>query len=896
MHRYLEKNPLYIEQILDIIGIEWKTNEYGYVIDDLYGTGYIANIYQDSAVYKDIREINVKRFSDVLKELYPEILIELTKDMNVDKSDSIRETFNNSKSEISKPKSVTKPTTELDEININIDIGKALLIAQTGSGKTRFIKEQVLKRRKKVIMLEPLSVQVAQEEQAYRRERWPVKAAFLYMDSETKDLKNANLIFATYDQIEKIQEKVNMDEYILVIDEAHELILALRYRYKALKQLWNVLKRRKQYLLMTATNYNLYLERFVDHVYKLKCRKKQNRYYTFAESKKSKPIETLVTNVIEIYKSEISKPKSEILNTNTKQLIYIDSKDKLFKLRKTLIEHGINTNDITIITSDNKDNARTIIEEYKLEKKITLTTRVLSAGFHLFNEGTIYYHMIPSEPNIMIQELNRVREYSDVKQLNNTVYAIIYVKPYKKQRKITINHWIRDYKSLTNFEYNAKQLLDKYKKQRKTISHLTDRAYYNLLFNDAWKHLIIHDKYNRYYVNSKELLSEILNNEGFQYIDLNSIGLQEVAHTELIDEETVTEEELIDMFNDYRKMIESMEYKEAKEQLDKLKGINKALFGLALRIHNYRHVIEGKRGYEQKLENWIKQKKFRNANDSLTKMIDKYAIENLDKISGKDRAIIEVKFKGVFEDLKKVLNETTMRYNKDDIYNIKTMYKIDNKHWNAILKRIGLKYNDKIKKYTVVDKRRLLQFLDKEQEYITVNDTLKQVLSVNKTTYSKEELYKIKEEFGISKHKWSNLLKEIGLKYRATKKQYKVVDMDKFKVFLENNEVEIETEIEQNNNDIVADYEIFEVNEPIPINRLRDKITDLRRKAKKKILLRFNDMRYLVQLLNKYNKYIVDSLADKVEYPELTDNIQKDMSNLNLTVDEVLTLMRKLMG
>lgn len=390
--------------VLNELGIDYKVEKNRVRLTVGSGCGYsYSYIFLNECIYLDLKTGEVDHAIQRLYRLYkPEM------EALFDKLFQSTNTFN---VELKSP----KPTIVdgVEEIGDKLLDGKVLLIAQTGSGKTRTIK-QLAKQGKKILLLVPLAVQVLQEEKSYLSNptNYP-KSAFFCQGSKCRDLSGTTFIVATYNQLENIRKRIDLSGWYVVIDEAHNLITSLTYRKSVLTHLWRLMNSRDQYLLMTATPHFLYLERFVDKVYKVRVKPKKNRYFTVISDSK---YQTVIDNIRKLSKHPY------------KQFLYIDNKQTLYAL-KTILNFDCNgLVNVEVTTSEKRDSAHCIIDRKQTDYDVLLTTRVLSEGFHIIQEGKFVYHVIPSDINVMVQKINRVREYNEKgEELDNWVFVVLYV-------------------------------------------------------------------------------------------------------------------------------------------------------------------------------------------------------------------------------------------------------------------------------------------------------------------------------------------------------------------------------------------------------------------------------------------------------------------------------------
>lgn len=644
----LEYNLL--EYFLKFLQIDYTEKEktfnlYSVITED--GQNPDAYVFKDTLVYYDFHNNKGYNFIYLAYMLYKNKVIEFynqCKKIENDLEDNYT-TIDN--------------TIEIDSINEIKDKlleGKKCLIAQTGAGKSKTIKE-LAQQGNKIIMLEPLTIQVLQEDKLNQN----FVACFCEGAVNTKITPNTTLIVCTYDKFKDVIKEVNLDEWKIVIDEAHELICALSYRKLVIEFIWEILEKRHQYLLMTATNYLLFLNDYVDVCYKVKPKEKKNR--SFYHIKTNNILKQIVENVLLNY------------NNNVTQFVYIDNRNDLRKIFNTLLENGVDFNDISIINADNKIyDAKDIINEMKTKKKIYLSTRVLSAGFHIITNEKYLYHIVPNDINVLIQETNRVRENN-----NNEVILFIYHNRRKKHENINFNfEWRQSYHRKTKFIEKIKKKLDEYKEIRKKEYLDGNWNLYNATQKEYWirylvyKQLIIKASKNINYI------TQALKNEGFKECDI--INME--SYKSLIAVDTSTE---------YDELFEEFLYNDAKISENDNK-VKKEIFYIVNKIKKYPEVFtdEDIETYKTKIRNG----QIRAVKISITKKINQYAIENLNDVGGKTKAIIESKFNAVNNILQKKYTVS-----KKVIKKLMEEYNITNIEMNILLKNNGFKWDKSKKRY-----------------------------------------------------------------------------------------------------------------------------------------------------------------------------------------------------
>ena len=651
LQKLLKENNL-IEHYLEHLGLNYrvvdnkKINLYSMITDD--GANPDAYVFTDKLVYWDFHNNKGYNFVYITYILFEEKVLnflsihDFIKKEEVECDDVCRD--------VDKHKII-------DDVKDKLLEGKKLLISSTGSGKTHTIK-QLAKEGNKIIMIEPLTVQVLQEDKNIES-----YISCFCEGSKHKEIRdNTNLIFCTYDKLREVIGLIDLNEWKLVIDEAHELICALSYRRKVLNFLWNIIKNRKQYLFMTATNNLLFLEDFVDETYIIESKKKKNRF--FYNIKTNKVINQIVDNVINLYPNEVV------------QFVYIDSKKNLKKIYNNLMELGVKYEDITIVNSTNKiTDARDIIEGMKTTKKIYLTTRVLSAGFHIMSKETFIYHIVPNDINVMIQETNRVRENEE-----NTVLLYIYHNVRKKHMDI-------DYDKEWSILYKIKKkFIDKINEEINNTNNGGDKEYlennWNLLHatkNDYWIRYLVYSQLCPIASRDINYIIKTLVKEGFEDVSTK------VFSTDLCLEE-------IEVITDYDVFFDEFMKDEIKISPTENNKMKVEIYYITQKIKKYREVF--KEDDINNYKNKIKEGKISNVKSSISQKINLYAIENVEVVGKKTKAIMNTKIKELFELLKdkKSIGKSVLEKKCRNL-------NINKAEMSVILKKLGFVYNKNKKRY-----------------------------------------------------------------------------------------------------------------------------------------------------------------------------------------------------
>ena len=128
--------------------------------------------------------------------------------------------------------------------NITLDLSKnSIIVSPTGSGKSYYIGNKLTEKRVMVVPTQALVKQFANE----------YNASAFYADEKTLD--NKNFIVTTYKSFNNLCKLIKTNEYVLFIDEAHNLTSSASYNFllKDLNAVIDLVDTFKAYHLLTAT-------------------------------------------------------------------------------------------------------------------------------------------------------------------------------------------------------------------------------------------------------------------------------------------------------------------------------------------------------------------------------------------------------------------------------------------------------------------------------------------------------------------------------------------------------------------------------------------------------------------------------------------------------------------
>ncbi len=175
----------------------------------------------------------------------------------------------------------------LEKIN---EHSKIIITAPTGIGKTEIFYQ--LAKQKKIKMILALAY-TSQVEQG--KEKYNIDGVLQGLCSTDSKVPVNGSIFMTYDKAAIVEARINPSEYIMIIDEAHNLVNQYNFRNEALKDLKRLAAQCKAIVYITATpeyiNFN-----DIDLTIKIKHEKAQIKYANVV--KYNKIAKVVVSNVL----------------------------------------------------------------------------------------------------------------------------------------------------------------------------------------------------------------------------------------------------------------------------------------------------------------------------------------------------------------------------------------------------------------------------------------------------------------------------------------------------------------------------------------------------------------------------------------------------------------------
>ena len=274
-----------------------------------------------------------------------------------------------------------------------------LLIAPPNSGKSHFYLNQP-----NTILLTPTSI--------LRDDLCSNNESSSKIVAEEDIMLDQLIYIGNYDAINKISHsKLNLKDYTLVIDEAHELFFSAHpnFRHRTVRKLVNSLGRFKNFVLLTGTPFQFDL-----------CAEKFETYYFTKTANRSPKLEIVSTL------TPLETMAKEILETQGKQICFINDKSLIAKVSKLIKDEQPERN-VLVFTSETKTEVeqQLVLQSNQLEEKtVVLGTQMILEGIS-FRDNDIthlrFYQPIIAE--YIAQFSFRPRDE------NNPPLMVMYTKP-----------------------------------------------------------------------------------------------------------------------------------------------------------------------------------------------------------------------------------------------------------------------------------------------------------------------------------------------------------------------------------------------------------------------------------------------------------------------------------
>lgn len=252
---------------------------------------------------------------------------------------------------------------------------KIIVTAPTGVGKTSLFYELAKENQIKMILALSYTSQVLQGKTAYT-----IPGVLTGMCEDDSEVPQDGSIFMTYDKSAIVNGEINASEYIMVIDEAHNLVNHSDFRGKALHGLQQLSRQCKAVVYMTAT------PEFINDT---------DIDLTIKIEQENLPLENI--SVCKYHENATSKVVDALINQHKPgkiDVIYRRSKKQLYQMEKLLQARSIETH---VIHSNIKNESEVYqnLSKYQnlspgtifKEGGVLLTTNLIIDGINILDQN-----------------------------------------------------------------------------------------------------------------------------------------------------------------------------------------------------------------------------------------------------------------------------------------------------------------------------------------------------------------------------------------------------------------------------------------------------------------------------------------------------------------------------
>jgi Type III restriction enzyme, res subunit len=375
------------------LGLTMTEKTHSYEVE-LYKQKYYIN--KHSGVW--LKEFNI---IDFIRYARPEdwdlFIHQNYPDINVDKftfertEKKIDEIFPFKGSTITFKNYLSEADTEVEQIVTDDD--NYNMVAFTGSGKTQAVIKKIQAKKTKAIFLTPYESTAKQLKNNYTV---PAIYGTVSIDSVKDYVKTDNLIVSTYDGLRKILEtQIIPEEYVLLIDEAHNLITHANFRGFALQTIFENMTRFKKIVHITGTPEGVLNNDYKNIKFVKQNQPKQIANYSIIVSHEK----TDTACIDHIIKNRPGRGKVIIFKNSIKSLEVISD---------SLVQSGVEKRRIKILTAQTKDEKvfESIVSKEVIppEVKYVLTTCVISDGVNIVNQNIDTVYLLDVENLLQLRQ------------------------------------------------------------------------------------------------------------------------------------------------------------------------------------------------------------------------------------------------------------------------------------------------------------------------------------------------------------------------------------------------------------------------------------------------------------------------------------------------------------
>ncbi len=267
------------------------------------------------------------------------------------------------------------------------------LIAFTSSGKTYALIKKIQDKKIKAVFLTPYESTARQLESVYK-----TKSVYgtVSVDTVRDYVRNSDLICSTFDGLRKILEtQLIPEDYVLLIDEAHNLITHSGFRHRALQVIFSNLDNFKKVINITGTPEGVL----------------NNDYKNVKFVKQNQTSHILNYEIIESEEKSVTACVDHIINNppaKGKVVIFKNSISSLKIIQDALAERGISKSKVKILNSAEKESDvfESITKQEKIPAgvKYVITTSVISDGVNILNQNIDAVYLLDVDNLILLRQ------------------------------------------------------------------------------------------------------------------------------------------------------------------------------------------------------------------------------------------------------------------------------------------------------------------------------------------------------------------------------------------------------------------------------------------------------------------------------------------------------------
>ena len=354
--------------------------------------------------------------------------------------------------ELPKAEQVIKQGGRLSDVFDEIDFSKnAIIVGPTNSGKTWCIMNMVKHPRILLVPDTGLLKDVASE---YSDK----KPSLFYQDA--KAIHNDNLIVCTYHSFKRLCQRINLEDYIVYVDEAHNFSASVSYLAKELTEVIDLLPMARGYFLFTATPLiSMHPTISSLGIINIEQESPTPRYVKYLVYDKSRD-----RAVVE----QVKKNKLKGIQT---MILFNNKNEKFGQLSSLLI--ALNSYKVAVVNADKKEGEdyRRVVEEGNiLGFDVVLCTTVLKEGNSITKHNKeVQYLVIGAFHPADIEQFSgrcRLVKYRSVLilrsaksvDIESSFLAYSKAKEINKREEITLG----SYNLVLNSEYHTIEMKDNY--------------------------------------------------------------------------------------------------------------------------------------------------------------------------------------------------------------------------------------------------------------------------------------------------------------------------------------------------------------------------------------------------------------------------------------------------